>query len=77
MGVKKTTPYLVLLLEMGNMPLEITSLKRMFTYMVKVKLMHTTRIPHIAWKTGSAPQKTKKSKFITSSLVQDTRKWFK
>ncbi len=38
--------------------------------------MPTTRIPSIAWEAGCAPQKTKKSKFITSSLIQDIRKWF-
>ena len=38
--------------------------------------MPPARIPHIAWRLGEATQKTKKSKFLTSSLVQDTRKWF-
>ena len=77
LGVKKTTPYSILLLEIGNIPIEMKALKRMFTYMVKVKFIPTTRIPRVPWEAGSAPQKTKKSKFITSSLVQDTKKWFK
>ena len=76
LGVKKTTPYSVLLLETGNMPLEMKALKRVYTYIVKVKLMPTSRIPRVAWEVGSAPQKTRKSKFITSSFIQDTRKWF-
>ena len=76
LGVKKTTPYSVLLLETGLMPLEISALKQMYAYIVKVKTMPSTRIPHIAWEVGSAPQKTKKSKFLVSSLIQDIRKWF-
>lgn len=76
MGVKKTTPYSVLLLETGKRPLEMKALKRMFTYIMKLKTMPTNRIPRIAWETGCAPQKTKKSKFISSSLIQDTKKWF-
>ena len=39
-------------------------------------MMPSTRIPHIAWEVGSAPQKTKKSKFLVSSLIQDIHKWF-
>ena len=38
--------------------------------------MPADRIPNIAWTAGSAPQKTKKSKFLSSSLLQDVRKWF-
>ena len=76
LGVKKTTPYSVLLLETGNMPLEMQALKRMFKYIMKIKLMPNTRIPRRAWESGCALQKTKKSKFISSSLIQDIRKWF-
>lgn len=76
LGVKKTTPYSVLLLETGTRPLEMKALQRMLTYIMKVKLMPSTRIPHIAWKAGCALQKTKKSKLLTSSLIQDIRKWF-
>lgn len=75
-GVKKTTPYSVLLLETGKRPMEMKALKRMYTYIMKIKAMPTTRIPRIAWETGCAPQKTNKSKFLSSSLVQDIRKWF-
>ena len=76
LGVKKTTPYSVLLLEIGLLPLEISALKQMYAYIIKVKTMPSTCIPHIAWEAGSAPQKTKKSKFLFSSLIQDIRKWF-
>lgn len=76
LGVKKTTPYSILLLETGCRPLEIRALKRMFAYIMKIKLMPANRIPSIAWIAGSAPQKTKKSKFLSSSLLQEVRKWF-
>ena len=76
LGVKKTTPYSILLLETSSRPLEIKALKRMFTYIMKVKLMPADCIPNIAWTTGNALQKTKKSKFLSSSLLQDVRKWF-
>ena len=52
------------------------ALKRMYTYMMKLTTMPPARIPHIAWRIGEATQKTKNSKFLTLSLVQDTRKWF-
>lgn len=39
LGVKKTTPYSVMLLETGNMPLEIKALKRMHAYILKIKTM--------------------------------------
>ena len=76
LGVKSTTPYSVMLLETGNRPLEMKALQRMYKYIVKVKMMPTTRIPHMAWDVGCAPQKTNKSKFLSSSLVQDIKKWF-
>ena len=47
----------------------------MYTYIMKVKLMPNTRRPKVAWEAGCAPQKTKKSKFVTSSLIQDIKKW--
>ena len=33
-------------------------------------------IPHIAWGIGCKPQKNYKSKFLTSSFVQDIQRWF-
>ncbi|MCO5609021.1 hypothetical protein L7F22_063241 [Adiantum nelumboides] len=38
--------------------------------------MPHTRLPHIAWEVGCKPQKNHKSKFLTSSLVEDIKKWF-
>ena len=64
------------LLKTGNRPLELKALKWTSKYIMKVKRMPNTRIPHIAWEAGCKPQKTKKSKFITSNLIQDIRKWF-
>lgn len=76
LGVKKTTPYSVLLLETGRMPIEMKALRQVYTYIMKIKLMPPTRLPHIAWNVGGKPQKTKKSKFLVSSLIQDIKKWF-
>ena len=58
------------------MPLKILALKQMYAYIIKVKTMPSTHIPHIAWEARSTPQKTKKSKFLVSSLIQDIHKWF-
>ncbi|RYA45995.1 hypothetical protein, partial [Enterobacter cloacae complex sp. CH23B] len=52
MGVKKTTPYSVLLLETSKRPLEMKALQKLYTYIMKVKAMPNTRIPRIAWETG-------------------------
>ncbi|MCO5579440.1 hypothetical protein L7F22_033295 [Adiantum nelumboides] len=76
MGVKATTPYSVMLLETGKRPLEMLALQRVHKYIMKVKLMPKSRIPHIAWDIGCKPRKNYKSKFLTSSFVQDIRKWF-
>ncbi|MCO5576821.1 hypothetical protein L7F22_030641 [Adiantum nelumboides] len=76
MGVKATTPYSVMLLETGKRLLEMLALQRVHKYIMKVKLMPKSRIPHIAWDIGCKPQKNYKSKFLTSSFVQDIRKWF-
>ena len=53
----------MLLLETGKRPLETQALKRMYTYIMKVEA-------------GCTPQETKKSKLLTSSLIQDIRIWF-
>ncbi|MCO5607655.1 hypothetical protein L7F22_061853 [Adiantum nelumboides] len=76
LGVKSTSPYSMMLLEMGNRPLEMKALQRVYKYIVKVKMTPTNRIPHLAWDIGCAPQKTNKSKFLFSSLIHDIKKWF-
>lgn len=60
LGVKTTTPYSVMLLETGKRPLEIQALQRVYRYLMKVKLMPTSRIPCLAWDIGCKPQKTHK-----------------
>ncbi|MCO5612798.1 hypothetical protein L7F22_067069 [Adiantum nelumboides] len=76
MGIKTTTPYSMMLLETRHRPLEMLALQRMHRYLLKVKLMPHNRLPHIAWEVGCKPQKNHKSKFLTSSLVEDIKKWF-
>lgn len=65
-----------MLLETGKRPLEMQALQRVHRYLIKLKLMPDHRLPYIAWNVGCKPQKTNKSKFLSSSLVQDIRKWF-
>ena len=76
MRVEATTPYSIMLLEMGKQPLEMLALQRVHKYIVKIKLMPKNFIPHIAWGIGCKPQKNYKSKFFTSSFVQDIQRWF-
>ncbi|MCO5610249.1 hypothetical protein L7F22_064485 [Adiantum nelumboides] len=45
LGVKKTTPYSVLLLETGKRPIEMKALKCMYMYIMKVRAMATTESP--------------------------------
>ena len=76
MGIKTTTPYSVMLLETGKRPLEMQALQRVHRYLMKVKTMRERSLPYMAWQAGCKPQKNYKSKFLTSSLVEDIRKWF-
>ena len=66
----------MMLLETGKRPLEIQAMQRVQRYIMKLKMMPEHRIPSIAWKVGCKPQKTNKSKFLSSRLVLDIRKWF-
>ncbi|MCO5574127.1 hypothetical protein L7F22_027906 [Adiantum nelumboides] len=54
----------------------ISALQRVFKYLLKIQSMPTHRLPYIAWKEGCLPQKTYKSKIISSSWVQDIKRWF-
>ena len=77
MGVKITTPYSVLLLETGCLPIEYSGMIRVLRYLQKVKTMPETRLPRQAWVSCSKPKKNYKSKFLATGWMLDIRKWFK
>ena len=74
--VKKQTPYTLLLLETGSLPIEIMAMERVVAYMFKVKKSPSHRLPRIAWEASKKIQKTHKSKKLCSSWMQDMEKWF-
>ena len=74
--VKKQTPYTLLLLETGSLPIEITAMERVVQYMLKVKKCPSHRLPRIAWETSKNIQKTHKRNFLCFGWIQDMEKWF-
>ena len=75
-GVRVTTPYSMLLLESGCLPIEYYGLVRTLRYIQKVKSMPQNRLPHQAWEICKKPKKNHKSKFLTSGWMLDIKKWF-
>eukprot|EP00249_Psilotum_nudum_P028407 c37470_g1_i1 orf=112-294(+) len=49
LGIKATTPYSILLLETGCLPIEIHALKRVLKYITKIRNMGNDRLPKKAW----------------------------
>ena len=77
MAVKTTTPYSILLMEAGCLPIEYKGLIRVLSYLQKVKAMPDTRLPKQAWAACNKPKKNYKSKFLASGWMLDIQKWFK
>ena len=75
--VKSQTPYRLLLLETGTLPIEIMGIERVTAYMLKVKTSPQNRLPHIAWEASNKVQKTHKSKLLSTGWMLDISKWFK
>ena len=75
--VKSQTPYHLLLLETGTLPIEIMGIERVVAYMLKVKHSPTHRLPHIAWEASCKKQKTHKSKILNTGWMLDISKWLK
>ena len=73
--VRRTTPYPILLLETGSMPLEALGMEQLLKYIKKINRMPKDRIPLIAWKASCRPQKTRKSKLLASGWMLDNEKW--
>lgn len=76
LGVKITTPYSIMLIETGTRPIELRALERVFKYIKKVKTMKPQRLPMKAWEASKRPQKTNKSKMLSSGWWQDIKGWF-
>ena len=57
----KQTPYTLLLLERGSLPIEIMAMERVVAYMFKVKKSPSHRLPRIAYEASKKIQKTHKS----------------
>ena len=75
-GVRVTTPYSLLLMESGCLPIEYYGLIRTLRYIQKVSNMPQERLPRQVWETCKRPKKNYKSKFLTSGWMLDIKKWF-
>ena len=49
LGVKSTTPYVLLLLETGCRPIEVHAMIRVLKYINRIRLMDDLRMPKHAW----------------------------
>ena len=74
--VKKQTPYTLLLLEMGSLPIEIMAMEMVVEYMDKIQKSPSHLLPRIAWEARKNIQKTHKSNIWCSGWMQDIEKWF-
>ena len=57
LAVRRTTPYPILLLETGSMPLEALGMEQLLRYIKKINRMPEDRLPSIAWKALVASHK--------------------
>lgn len=73
MGVKSSMPYLVMLPEIGDWPIELLALPRVYSYIAKVNNILYHRLPNLTWRASYAVQKT----ILSSSWVLEIKKWFK
>ena len=74
--VKTQTPYMLLLLESGSLPIEVMGMERVVEYMLKMQQNPSHRLPRIAWEASQKLQKTHKSKILSTGWMQDIKKWF-
>ena len=77
LGIKSTTPYVLMLLETGRRPIEIYAMVRVLRYVTRIHQMNDNRLPKKAWAASTCLQKTKKSKVLSTGWVLDLQKWFK
>jgi len=78
--VKTQTPYVLLLLESGclpiEVPIEVMDIERVVEYMIKMRQRPSHRLPTIAWEASQKVQKTHKSKILSTGWMQGIKKWF-
>ncbi|RYA37889.1 hypothetical protein DD603_24155, partial [Enterobacter cloacae complex sp. 2DZ2F2B] len=74
--VKTQTPYMLLLLESGSLPIEVLGMERVVEYMRKTQRSPLHRLPRIAYEASQKVQKTCKSKILSSGWMLDIKKWF-
>ena len=67
--VKAQTPYTLLLLESGSLPIEVMSKERIIAYMLKMQKHPSHWIPKLTWKASKRVQKTHKSKILSSGQI--------
>lgn len=77
LGIKSTTPYVLLLLETGRRPIEVYAMVRVLRYVIRVRQMDDSRLPKKAWAASTCLQKTRKSKVLSTGWVLNIQKWFK
>ena len=66
LGIKSTTPYLLLLLEIGRRPIEAYAMIRVLRYAIRVRQMENDKLPKRAWDASTRLQKTRKSKVLAT-----------
>lgn len=77
LAVKVTTPYSILLIETGSLPIELLGMERTLQYLSKVTKLPKERLPYLAWEASCKRQKTYKSKTLASGWMEDIKRWFK
>jgi hypothetical protein len=73
LGAKSSMSYLVMLLEIGDWPIELFALPSVYSYIAKVKNILYHRLPNLTWSASCAAQKT----ILSFSSVLEIKKWFK
>lgn len=76
LGIRTTTPYSIMLLETGCRPIELRALERVFKYIQRLKDLQPHRLPKRAWEASKRPQKTNKSKMLSSGWWSGIKDWF-
>ena len=77
LGIKSTTPYVLLLLETGRRPIETYAMVCVLRYITRVHQLDDSGLPKKAWAASTCIQKTKKSKVLSMGWMLDIHKWFK
>ncbi|MCO5599234.1 hypothetical protein L7F22_053335 [Adiantum nelumboides] len=63
--VKTQTPYMLLLLESGSLPIEVMGMERVVGYMLKMQKRASHWLPKIAWEASKKVQKMHRSKLLS------------